>query len=226
MSGQFSYLLAFSTGIFGAFHCLGMCSGINGGFFAGYGQAPRAFPLLAFHGTRIAVYSILGIIGALLGQTIVQVGLFGKAQGILMIISGLLIILIGFYLLGLLGNTKQKQKQAEVQTITFFDPTSTKARMAPLIAGLFNGLVPCSLVFSVAIKASGTADPMQAGLLMLTFGMGTLPTMGLVSFAGSFIGIQTHKLISKLAAVSVIILGVWTLYEGWIFYDIMRGLSN
>ena len=226
MSGEFGYLLAFSTGIFGAFHCLGMCSGINGGFFAGYGQLPRAFPLLAFHGARIAVYSTLGIIGALIGRTVVQVGLFGKFQGVLMIITGILVILIGFYLLGLFGKRKQKPPQADVQTIKFIDPKSLKTRLAPLFAGMFNGLVPCSLVFSVAIKASGTADPVEAGLLMLAFGAGTLPTMGLVSIVGAFIGAQTYKLVEKLAAISVILLGLWTLYEGWIFFDIMRGLSN
>lgn len=237
MSGEFSYLIAFSTGLLGAFHCIGMCSGINGGFFAGYSshqrQLPRIFPILAFHGARIAVYSILGVVGAILGQTIVQMGLFGKMQGILMMVSGALIILIGFYLLGLFGKRKQSDPKTlstelntEPQVIKFIDPISLKARLAPFFAGFFNGLVPCSLVFSVAIKASGTADPVQAGLLMLAFGVGTLPTMGLVSVIGSFIGAQTYQLIEKLAALSVIFLGVWTLYEGWIFYDIMRGLAN
>ncbi len=230
MSGEFGYLIAFSTGLFGAFHCLGMCSGINGGFFAGYAahqrQFPRIFPILAFHGARIGVYSILGIIGALLGQTIVQMGLFGKFQGMLMIVSGVLITLIGLYLLGLFGKRKQSLKTPETQIIKFIDPVSLKARFAPFMAGFFNGLVPCSLVFSIAIRASATADPVEAGLLMLAFGVGTLPTMALVSIAGSFIGAQTYQLIAKLAALSVILLGIWTLYEGWIFYDIMRGLAN
>lgn len=235
MNQEFGYLLAFSTGILGAFHCIGMCSGINGGFFACYQQrpnqqSPMIIPVLGFHAARIAVYSILGIIGALLGRTIVQVGIFGKMQGVLMIISGILVILIGLYLLGVFGKRKQKQTPANEQTIKFINPSiptaSMKAKLAPFVAGIFNGLVPCSLVFSVAIKASGTADPIEAGLLMLAFGLGTLPTMAMVSIAGSVIGAQTYKLVQKLAAVSVIALGIWTLYEGWIFFDIMRGLSN
>lgn len=226
MNQEFGYLLAFSTGLLGAFHCLGMCSGINGGFFAGYNQLPKAFPILGFHAARIAVYSILGIIGSLLGQTIVQVGIFGKFQGILMIISGVLVILIGLYLLGIFGKRQQMQAQPNQQEIKFIDPTSIKFKLEPVVAGIFNGLVPCSLVFSVAIKASGTADPLQAGLLMLAFGLGTLPTMAMVSVSGAIIGAQTYKFVQKLAALSVILLGIWTLYEGWVFFDIMRGLSN
>ena len=66
MSSDFSYALAFATGLFGSFHCIGMCSGINGGFTLGYGRFSNPFPLLAYHGARIGVYALFGIIGALL----------------------------------------------------------------------------------------------------------------------------------------------------------------
>jgi len=231
VSGEFGYLLAFTTGILGAFHCFGMCSGINGGFFAGYSQYPKIFSILGFHGMRILTYSILGIAGAVLGRTVVQVGAFGKMQGMLMIVSGVLVVLIGFYLLFRLY--KQNSKQADLgaeqpaeQVIQFINPDSLKAKLAPLLAGLLNGLVPCSLVFSVAIKAAGTADPASAGLLMLVFGLGTLPTMAMVSVTGALISQQKLKLLEIIAALSVIALGIWTVREGWIFYDIMRGLSN
>jgi len=126
-------------------------------------------------------------------------------------------------------NSKQLDLGAEQpveQVIQFINPHSLKAKLAPLLAGLLNGLVPCSLVFSVAIKAAGTADPAKAGLLMLVFGLGTLPTMAMVSVTGALISQQKLKLLEIVAALSVIALGIWTVREGWIFYDIMRGLSN
>ena len=229
MSAEFSYALAFATGVFGAFHCLGMCSGLAGGFFAGYGWQRSLSPFLAYHGSRILIYSLLGITGALLGRVIVQSGLVGKGQGLLMILSGLLIVIIGFYMLhrSVISNKKPKSLSCEhQQPLKFFDNATTPGRLAPFIGGSLNGLVPCSLVFSVAIKAAATADPMRAGFLMLSFGAGTLPTMATISAAGALLSCKLKGIFATLTAVSVIALGLWTLYEGWIFYDIMRGLAN
>lgn len=230
MNGDFTYALAFATGIFGAFHCLGMCSGINGGFFVHYGRFPRLLPQISFHAMRIAVYTLLGVSGALLGQVVVQTGLVGKMQGILMIIAGLLIVILGLNLLGLFD--KAKKQRADSIKVAFSHQTSagmadfSKLHITPLVAGLLNGLVPCSLVFSVAIKAAATADPIRASLLMLSFGAGTLPAMGAVSLLGSLIGTTVRRGMVKLAGIGVMVLGLWTVYEGVVFYDIMRGLAN
>jgi sulfite exporter TauE/SafE len=226
---EFSYALAFATGLFGAFHCLGMCSGLAGGFFAGYGWQHSLIPLISYHGSRIAVYSVLGITGAILGHVIVQTGIVGKGQGLLMILSGILIVLIGLYLLIQAISIKPKSacgKNQHEQTIRFFDKTTRPGQITPFLGGIFNGLVPCSLVFSVAIKAASTANPIHAGLLMLSFGAGTLPTMATVSTVGVLLSQRMKGLFAIFLAVSVISLGFWTIYEGWTFYDIMRGLAN
>jgi len=172
VSAEFSYALAFATGVFGAFHCLGMCSGLAGGFFAGYGWQRSLSPFLAYHGSRILIYSLLGVTGALLGRVIVQSGLVGKGQGLLMILSGLLIVTIGFFMLrrsAIPNQNTQPSSCEHQQPIKFFDNATSPGRLAPFIGGSLNGLVPCSLVFSVAIKAAATADPMRAGFLMLFF---------------------------------------------------------
>ncbi|MBL3527575.1 MAG: sulfite exporter TauE/SafE family protein [gamma proteobacterium endosymbiont of Lamellibrachia anaximandri] len=223
MNGEFTLALAFATGIFGAFHCVGMCGGINGGFFIRYGNFSNLLPVLAFHGARIGVYTLLGVSGALLGQVVVQAGLVGKAQGVLMILAGILIVVLGLNLLDLIG--KKRIQQARKVWFSGDDFINQKQSL-PLVAGLFNGFVPCSLVFSVAIKAAASADPLNAGLLMLAFGAGTLPAMAAVSLLGSFIGQKVRGSMAKLAGVGVVLLGLWTVYEGVIFYDIMRGLAN
>ena len=37
---------------------------------------------------------------------------------------------------------------------------------------------------------------------------------------------HAQGLFARLAGLTVVALGLWTLYEGWVFFDIMRGLSN
>lgn len=227
MNSEFTLAMAFATGIFGAFHCLGMCSGINGGFFVRYGGFPGIAPVVSFHAMRIAVYTVLGVAGALLGQVLIQAGIVGKLQGILMIVAGVLVTLLGLDLLGALRFTNLLQPRSiTVNLKEQSRPDNRPSRITPLIAGLFNGFVPCSLVFSVAVKAASTADPMRACSLMLAFGAGTLPAMVGLSMLGSYIGTRIRGLMVKLAGLTVILLGLWTIYEGLIFYDIMRGLAN
>ena len=227
MNNEFTLAMAFATGIFGAFHCLGMCSGINGGFFVGYASFPRITPVLSFHAMRIAVYTVLGVAGALLGQVLVQAGIIGKLQGILMILAGRLVTLLGLILTGVFRfRNPLRPRSMTVDLKAPSVPDNGPSRLSPLIAGLFNGFVPCSLVFSVAVKAASTADPLRAGSLMLAFGAGTLPAMAGVSMMGSYIGTRVRGLMARLAGLMVILLGLWTIYEGMVFYDIMRGLAN
>lgn len=221
MNGEFTLALAFITGLFGSFHCIGMCGGINGGFTLGYGRS-NLLPLLAYHASRITMYTLFGVIGALLGRVVVQTGIIGKTQGLLMILSGIIVVFLGLSLLRIPKPTRT------IAIPVNFTIQSERAKppLNPFVAGLLNGLVPCGLVFSVAVKAAATAEPLHAGLLMLAFGAGTLPAMGAISLLGSAIGTRLRGGLARLAGVAVILLGLWTIYEGAAFFDIMRGLAN
>lgn len=223
---EYGVALAFTAGLFGALHCLGMCSGLAGGLFAHWGFARRALPTLVYHGARIATYVALGALGALVGRVLVQTGLFGKGQGLLMILAGVVIIALGLGLLrGLLPRRRPTRRPAGASRIAVAAPHAPSLA-APLAAGVVNGLVPCSLVFSVAIKAAATADPGRAALLMLAFGVGTLPMMLTVSLVGAAWGGTTSRWGRGLAGAVVVALGLWTLYEGLVFFDVMRGLGD
>lgn len=213
MSADFGYALAFLTGIFGAGHCLGMCSGLAAGAMLPQGGR-RVAAVLAYHGSRIAVYVLLGALGAGLGRVLVQSGALGKFQGQLMIMAGLVVVVLGLSFAGLLPVRLRQHC-----------PRSAP-RLTPPLAGLVNGMVPCSLVFSVAVRATASADPLHAGLLMLSFGIGTLPAMGMVSVVGSLFAWRARGLGRRLAGGSVVLLGVWTVYEGVVFYQVMRGLAS
>jgi sulfite exporter TauE/SafE len=224
VSGEFGYLLAFTTGLFGAPHCLGMCSGLAGGVFVHQGLVRRGLPAVLYHGARVATYVVLGVAGGLLGRVVVQSGAFGKAQGLLMIAAGVVIVILGLGLLGLLPFAQPARCRLAGPAHA---PTSARfPLLAPALAGLGNGLVPCSLVFSVAIKAGATANPLEAGTLMLAFGLGTVPTMLGVSLLGGALGGAARGIYLKVAGALVVLLGAWTLYEGVVFYDVMRGLAD
>jgi sulfite exporter TauE/SafE len=202
-----------------------MCIGVNGGFFAGGRQRPRVVDLAAFHGMRIGVYTLLGVSGAMLGRVVVQSGIIGKAQGLLMILAGGLIVLLGLNLGGWIGR-RARAPQGAI-TVPFLAALPAKrAHLPPLVAGLCNGLVPCGLVSLVAIKGAATADPFQAGLMMLAFGLGTLPTLVALSLLGSVAGFRADGTTARVLGIAVVAAGFWTLYQGYVVYDVIRGLAN
>lgn len=225
MNGEFGIALAFVTGILGALHCIGMCSGVNAGFFAGFRRPPRISDLAIFHAMRIGIYTVLGVSGALLGRVISSSGIVGKAQGLLMMLAGGLVVFLGFKLGAWIGH--RSSPAGQVVTVSLHATLSpSRTYLSPLIAGLLNGLVPCSLVFSIAIHAAATADPLQAGLLMLAFGAGTLPTLITLSLLGAMVGCRVRGLSARIAGGAVVMLGVWTFYQGYVMYDVIRGLAD
>lgn len=227
MSGGLTYAMAFVTGVTGALHCLGMCSGLAGGLFAC--REGSAIRILQYHAARILVYGLAGMAGAMAGRVLLQQGILGKAQGLVMIAAGILIIALGVRY-GISGGARAQVVREPGL------PVALGSRRAPRTAGLsgwqalaggaLNGLVPCALTTSVAIQGAASADPIRAGTLMLVFGLGTLPTMALVSLGGSMVGRRAPGVWRRIAALAVCLMGVWTLYEGWIFFDVMRGLGN
>ncbi len=225
MNPELTLAMAFATGLFGALHCLGMCGGLAGGFFVQRQVQPRLAPQFIYHASRLFIYALLGMAGAWAGRSLAQTGLTGKAQGILMMGAGLLILVLGLRML--LARPRRPALAPTGGLEVRLEPMTRPPRpWSPLLFGTLNGLIPCSLVFSIALKAAATGDPGRAGLLMLAFGLGTLPMMAAVTGFGAFVGARARDFSARIAGGLVAILGLWTLYEGYSFFDIMRGLAN
>lgn len=222
MNAELTLAMAFVTGLLGGLHCLGMCGGLAGGFFLQYQAQPRLAFQIHYHASRILTYTLLGMAGAWAGRSLAQTGLTGKVQGILMIGAGLLIMILGLRML-----LARQASQIPTQGLEVHLETRRRTpRPWPLLLGTLNGLVPCGLIFSIALKAAATSDPGRAGLIMLAFGLGTLPMMVAVTGLGAFIGARVRELAARIAGGLVASLGLWTSYEGYLFFDIMRGLAN
>ncbi len=225
MNPELTLAMAFATGLFGALHCLGMCGGLAGGFFVQRQVQPRLAPQFIYHASRLFIYALLGMAGAWAGRSLAQTGLTGKAQGILMMGAGLLILVLGLRML--LARPRRPALAPTRGLEVRLEPMTRPPRpWSPLLFGTLNGLIPCSLVFSIALKAAATGDPGRAGLLMLAFGLGTLPMMAAVTGFGAFVGARARDFSARIAGGLVAVLGLWTLYEGYSFFDIMRGLAN
>ena len=221
---EFSYWAAFMVGLLGSGHCIGMCGGLVSGCFMKL-KAAGPWPYAAYHGARIGLYALVGLVAALLGTVLVASGMTGLAQGVLQIAAGLVVILLGLDLLGVspIRNAWGFAPAAWLRR-QFLAATKKGPVLGAAISGAVNGLMPCSMTMAMAVKATTAATPPEGMLLMLAFGAGTLPSMLFASLLFGRLGPRLRGGLQKLAALFVIALGAATLWQGLRFYLVMHKL--
>ena len=173
---------AFVTGFLGSAHCFGMCGGISGLFAVNVSvaslrtQIPKA---IAYNLGRILSYAFLGVAVALLGKT--AVASIPDLAAPVRLASGALIILVGLQLafgwriLAPLENAGARLWKRIAPAAKGLVPVETTTQALGL--GLIWGWLPCGLVYSVLLLAATTAEATSGGLVMIAFGLGTMPAM-------------------------------------------------
>lgn len=170
---------AFFLGFAGSLHCAGMCGPLALAVpVVGQGRSAFFFSRLVYNLGRVATYCLIGLLFGLFGKTLALAGF----QRWLSLGAGILI------LLALLG------AWTKVQFSTVRLIAKLKSQFAALLhrrtypsllgLGALNGALPCGLVYVAAAAAIATGSPLHAAAYMLTFGLGTLPMMLGIAYAG------------------------------------------
>ena len=218
------YPAAFVAGLLGSAHCLGMCGGLVCAFFM-RSQTDGPARYLAYHFTRIGVYGLIGVLAAFLGAVLISTGQIGLAQGALQIVAGVLIILLGLDMIGLAPFTNRIGFAPVAWVRRQFGEAGKRGPLVGAsIGGALNALMPCSLTLAMAVQASTASSPVQGGMLMLAFGAGTLPSMLSASWLFRRLGAQTRASLLKIAALTVVVMGAATLWQGLRYYLVMAKL--
>lgn len=217
---ELSLLAAFLTGLLGVAHCVGMCGGIvaaisfQPGAPAGCRQ-PFSF-LLAYHAGRIASYTAAGALAGLLGSAAFLSGTLFPLQKGLYVAAQIVLILLGLYLAGL-SQAILKLEQAGSAVWRRVQPWL--GRLIPLrhpgqalLAGALWGWLPCGLVYSVLVSALAAGSMARGALLLLAFGLGTLPSLLLMGWAAENLrSLTQNPWVRRLAGALVAGLGIWGL---------------
>lgn len=174
------FLAAFSMGLFGSPHCLGMCGGIVTAFglsMQHVSDSKKNGLILTYHLGRLISYALLGLIASLVGVAIFQSIMSNSAPRIVL---GAVLVLIGLAMLGLpLFNELEKfgmrfwQSLAPLRKKVFPIDSFGKA----LFAGLLWGFLPCGLVYGALMMAIAGNNIATGAALMFVFGLGTMPML-------------------------------------------------
>ncbi|SFV61334.1 Heavy-metal-associated domain (N-terminus) and membrane-bounded cytochrome biogenesis cycZ-like domain, possible membrane copper tolerance protein [hydrothermal vent metagenome] len=210
----------FIVGFFASIgHCVAMCGGIVGALTVGIDKEKQSekFKVIQYHLAynfgRLLSYTLMGVIFGYLGSVLIEMTIADK---VLRIISGLLMIAMGLYLAGWWFGL---QKIEKIGAIVWKKIQPIANKMLPVNSmnkafslGLLWGYLPCGVVYSALAFSMASGSWYQGGLLMLSFGLGTLPALllmgGLSSIFTKFI---QRSWVKKIAGLIVIILGVLAL---------------
>ncbi|WP_293296799.1 sulfite exporter TauE/SafE family protein [Allomuricauda sp.] len=205
---------ALVLGLLGSLHCLGMCGPIA--FMLPLdqtNQVKKTAQLSIYHFGRLLAYGVIGVLFGLLGKGL---SLFGIQQKLSIGIGALMIVLVlvpAKYLNGhklltpiysIIGKVKSKLG-AELKKKT---PDTF------LTIGFLNGFLPCGLVYMALLGAIAMGSPVEGGLYMMIFGLGTVPLMSLVVYSRGMFNTSIKSKIQKLIPVFVVIIGVLFIVRG------------
>ena len=220
------YLVVFAAGFAGSFHCIGMC----GGFACGLGRDPRGRGAttvrhLLYNSGRLTTYSFLGVLAGALGQvvcsrqgtTLVLLnGSLDLAGRVLAIVAGLLMIAMALQFFGVLQAFHRFAIGFGSSTfaMSLRSLLTTRSRAAPLAFGVFNGFLPCPLVYAFAAEAVSTSQALPGFLTMASFGLGTFPAMLMIGGVGRVLAPAWRQRGVWLAGSCILLLGIITLGRG------------
>tara|TARA_R110000764_G_scaffold79136_3_gene157641 strand:+ start:1697 stop:2443 length:747 start_codon:yes stop_codon:yes gene_type:complete len=216
---------ALALGLLGGGHCIGMCGGLMGALtLAIPAEQRKGWPLwrilLSYNLGRISSYTLAGALLGSFGWALQGMGL----GVVLRTIAGLLMICMGLYLAnwwsGLtriesLGRGLWRRIEPRARRLL---PVQRPGQA--LLLGMLWGWLPCGLVYSSLVWASSHGSSATSALLMLAFGLGTLPTLLATGAAADKLTALLRKRSLRIGAASLIIaFGLWTLpgpHQQWI----------
>lgn len=217
-------LTAFVVGLLGGVHCIGMCGGIVGTLTLslpdhGKRSLSSLFGFqLAYNSGRILGYVCVGALLGALGGLLLQSGYFGVGQRVLYGIAALFMILLGLYLGGWWPGFARIERLGapfwrRIEPIgRRFLPI--RSHWQAIAVGFFWAWIPCGLVYSVLMLAVSVGSARHGALLMLAFGLGTLPNLlGIGMLAGAAARVRDQAWLRRVAGAVVFAFGVSALWQ-------------
>lgn len=218
----FSFLLA---GFLGGPHCVGMCGGIASAFGGATvtrppgrakGRTSDFYLHVGYHIGRISSYVIAGALAGGLGSALLLTEV-NSVRITLFALAGIMLFGMGMSLWGFPHLLRPFErigaffwKRLQPKSLPFF-PVRHLRQAVPL--GFIWGWVPCGMIYAGLTSALASGQSTEGALILLAFGLGTLPNMLLAGLFASEVRVWlTHRAVRMVAGSVVIWFGVSALY--------------
>ncbi len=204
----------FLAGLLGSVHCVGMCGGIVSALSAARPRQrqyasiplksrPSLLRVLAYNTGRISSYAAAGAIAGGASQAAVTLLQLSTMQQVLYWIANLMLVALGLYLselwrgLAYLEAAGQHLWRHIRPLLAPMLPMDTPWRALGL--GMLWGWLPCGMVYSILLTALLSGSAGRGAMVMVAFGLGTLPTLFGLGLVGERLRLAMQRPSMRLA---------------------------
>ena len=159
---------------------------------------------------RIGTYSLLGAVAGGVGSVAWLMQSMLPVQQIAFFTSNILLILMGLYVLGfkrigIVVESLGRRLWVHIRPAATARLTGSGA-LNSVLAGSLWGLVPCGMVYAVLSAALVSGSAANGALLMLVFGLGTLPNLMVLGMSGQWLARASRNRYVRVFAGGLIVL--------------------
>lgn len=211
--------MLFVAGLLTGFHCLTMCGNLVIGYSLRTNRAVGIANHALYNAARVGSYTLTGVLLGYLGQA-VNIAAFG---GTATLAGGIFLIFLALKMFGFFSGRKLPEipgtrslREALGRLVARLRTgAGSRFAYAPEVSlGALSGFMPCAPLQAAQIYAAGTGSPLEGGLAMLSFGLGTVPMLFLYGYFAGRVSIGFREKLSKAFAVVVLVLGLTLLNRG------------
>jgi sulfite exporter TauE/SafE/copper chaperone CopZ len=220
LPNEISYGLALLIGVVASISsCIAVTGGLLVAIAAKYNDATtrlsaaqRFKPHIFFNAGRVVSYTLLGgAIGAL-GSTF---AMSAEANGILMILASVIMIVLGLQMLNLFPWLKRLQpRMPKFLAHKIHDLTEKEVKGGAFFLGASTFFLPCGFTQALQLYVLAKGSFTIGALTMLAFALGTLPALLSLSMVSSFATGMFRRYFLKLAGAAVVLLGIFNIESG------------
>jgi sulfite exporter TauE/SafE/copper chaperone CopZ len=171
-------------------------------------------PFTMFNIGRLVSFTILGgllgAVGSALGISINRTPLI---SAIVIIIVSLIMFILGLQMLEVKWAYKIKIALPKFLTRSVSSEEKFKGRYMPLLVGALTFFLPCGFTIIAQGLALASGSLLKGSLMMLSFALGTLPVLAIISFTSSRLSSKPkfNKIFNSVAGILVIIFAIYNL---------------
>lgn len=208
------FITAIFLGLVSSLHCIGMCGPIAMMLPVDRNNpANKTLQILLYHTGRITSYAFLGLIFGTFGRELYLAGM----QQQFSIIAGIVMIVIGLVpekTFAKYNFSKPVYKVLSKIKASLGGQLVKKSYKAFYMTGIFNGLLPCGLVYAALFGALAMQDVTLGVTFMVLYGAGTIPLMSAVLYISGFIKGSARTTLAKIVPFAVVAVGMVFIVRG------------
>jgi sulfite exporter TauE/SafE len=169
-------------------------------------------PHIYFNIGRVIGYTVFGAAVGALGGVLT---LSPRANGYLMVLVSVVMLILGFQLLNLFpGLRRFSPKMPKFISHKIHDLSTKDSKSAPFVLGASTFFLPCGFTQALQLYVLASGDWKVGALTMLVFSLGTLPALLSLSAISSFVKGVFQKYFLRFAGVLIVMLSVFNINNG------------